>query len=371
MRADIEAMAAGIEQSVGLLRRRLDWEPALRHLDELNARAEEPSLWDDAEAAQALMRERTRLADQVERVRRLERELADALEFAEMAEAEADAGSLDDVAAQLAELKKIASKAELEALLSGEADGADAFVEVNSGAGGTESADWALMLLRMYTRWANAHDMEVEFIEETPGEQAGIKSATIKVAGANAYGWLKTEAGVHRLVRISPFDAAAKRHTSFASVWVYPVVDDRIEIDINPADVRTDTYRSSGAGGQHVNKTDSAVRLTHIPTGIVVACQTQRSQHQNRDTAWKMLRARLYEAELQRREAAAQAVEDQKTDIGWGHQIRSYVLQPYQMVKDLRTNVETSDTSGVLDGDLDEFMGASLAQRVGATRTEA
>jgi peptide chain release factor 2 len=348
-----------------------DWEPALRHLDELNARAEEPSLWDDAEAAQALMRERTRLADQVERVRRLERELADALEFAEMAEAEADAGSLDDVAAQLAELKKIASKAELEALLSGEADGADAFVEVNSGAGGTESADWALMLLRMYTRWANAHDMEVEFIEETPGEQAGIKSATIKVAGANAYGWLKTEAGVHRLVRISPFDAAAKRHTSFASVWVYPVVDDRIEIDINPADVRTDTYRSSGAGGQHVNKTDSAVRLTHIPTGIVVACQTQRSQHQNRDTAWKMLRARLYEAELQRREAAAQAVEDQKTDIGWGHQIRSYVLQPYQMVKDLRTNVETSDTSGVLDGDLDEFMGASLAQRVGATRTEA
>ena len=316
------------------------------------------------------MRERTRLADQVERVRRIERELSDSLEFAEMADAEGDAASLEDVAVQLGALRKLAAKAELEALLSGEADGADAFLEVNSGAGGTESADWALMLLRMYSRWANAHDMEVEFIEETPGEQAGIKSATIKISGPNAYGWLKTEAGVHRLVRISPFDAAAKRHTSFASIWVYPMVDDRIEIDINPADVRTDTYRSSGAGGQHVNKTDSAVRLTHIPTGIVVACQTQRSQHQNRDTAWKMLRARLYEAELQKREAAAQAVEDEKTDIGWGHQIRSYVLQPYQMVKDLRTGVETSDTGGVLDGDLDEFMGASLAQRVGVTRTD-
>jgi peptide chain release factor 2 len=224
------------------------------------------------------------------------------------------------------------------------------------------------MLLRMYTRWAGAHGMNVEVIEETDGDQAGLKSATVKVAGQNAYGWLKTEAGVHRLVRISPFDAAAKRHTSFASVWVYPVVDDTIQIDINPADVRTDTYRASGAGGQHINKTDSAVRLTHMPTGIVVACQNQRSQHRNRDEAWTMLRARLYELELQKREAAAQAVEDQKTDIGWGHQIRSYVLQPYQMVKDLRTEVETSDTASVLDGDLDRFMAASLAQRVGATR---
>jgi peptide chain release factor 2 len=317
------------------------------------------------------MRERTRLADAVERVRRLERERADALEYAELAEAEGDSASLDEAAIQLASLKALAGKAELEALLSGEADGADAYIEVNSGAGGTESADWASMLLRMYTRWAGAHGMDVEFIEETAGEQAGIKSATVKISGSNAYGWLKTEAGVHRLVRISPFDAAAKRHTSFASVWVYPVIDDKIEIDINPADVRTDTYRSSGAGGQHVNKTDSAVRLTHIPSGIVVACQTQRSQHQNRDQAWKMLRARLYEAELQKREAAAQAVEDAKTDIGWGHQIRSYVLQPYQMVKDLRTNVETSDTSGVLDGDLDPFMAASLAQRVGASRVAA
>jgi len=314
------------------------------------------------------MRERNHLADQIEAVRRLERELADAREFAELAEAESDAASLDDVGAQLQALREIAARAELEALLSGEADGADAYVEINSGAGGTESADWAAMLLRMYTRWATAHGMEVEFIEETAGEQAGVKSATIKVAGHNAYGWLKTEAGVHRLVRISPFDAAAKRHTSFASVWVYPVVDDTIVIDINPGDVRTDTYRASGAGGQHINKTDSAVRLTHMPTGIVVACQTQRSQHRNRDEAWTMLRAKLYELELQKREAAAQAVEDLKTDIGWGHQIRSYVLQPYQMVKDLRTDIETSDTGGVLDGDLDPFMAASLAQRVGATR---
>jgi peptide chain release factor 2 len=345
-----------------------DWAPSLRRLDELNARAEDPTLWDDPDAAQALMRERTRLATQIEAVQRIERERADALEFAEMAQAEGDDSSLDDAQVQLETLKAFAARAELEALLSGEADANDCFVEINSGAGGTESADWAAMLLRMYTRWANAHDMKVELIEETDGETAGIKSATIRVEGVNAYGWLKTEAGVHRLVRISPFDAAAKRHTSFASVWVYPVVDDKIEIDINPSDVRTDTYRASGSGGQHVNKTDSAVRLTHIPTGIAVACQNQRSQHQNREQAWKMLRARLYEAELQRREAIAQAVEDNKTDIGWGHQIRSYVLQPYQMVKDLRTQVETSDTDGVLNGDLDRFMAASLAQRVGATR---
>jgi len=317
------------------------------------------------------MRERTRLADQVERVRKLERERADALEFAELADAEGDESSLDDAAAQLSRLKDVAARAELEALLSGEADGNDSFIEINAGAGGTESNDWANMLLRMYTRWATAHGMEVEFVEETNGEQVGIKSATIRVNGTNAYGWLKTEAGIHRLVRISPFDSNAKRHTSFASVWVYPVVDDKIEIEINPADVRVDTYRSSGAGGQHVNKTDSAVRLTHIPTGIAVACQNQRSQHQNREEAWKMLRARLYELELQKREAAAAAVEAAKSDIGWGHQIRSYVLQPYQMVKDLRTNVETSDTGAVLDGDLDPFMAASLAQRVGATRESA
>jgi peptide chain release factor 2 len=324
-----------------------DWDVALRKLDELNARAEVPTLWDKPAEAQALMRERDRLAGQVEAVRSLERDLADAVEFAEMADAEGDEDSLADARAQLKTIKERAGRAELEALLSG---------------------DWAGMLLRMYTRWANAHGMSVELVEETSGEQAGIKSATLMVKGPNAYGWLKTEAGVHRLVRISPYDSSARRHTSFASAWVYPVVDDTIEIDINPSDVRTDTYRASGAGGQHINKTDSAVRLTHIPTGIAVACQAGRSQHQNRDEAWKMLRARLYEMELQKREEAAQALNDQKTDIGWGHQIRSYVLQPYQMVKDLRTEVETSDTDGVLNGDLDAFMGASLAQRVGVTR---
>jgi peptide chain release factor 2 len=345
-----------------------DWEPALRKLDELNARVEDPTLWEDATAAQALMRERTRLASQVDAVRSLERDLADAIGYAEMADEEGDEGSLDEARAQLKGLKERAGRAELEALLAGEADGNDAYVEINSGAGGTESNDWAGMLLRMYTRWAQAHGMTVEIIEETNGEQAGIKSATLQVTGTNAYGWLKTEAGVHRLVRISPYDSSARRHTSFASIWVFPVVDDAIEIEINPADVRTDTYRASGAGGQHINKTDSAVRLTHIPTGVAVACQAGRSQHQNREEAWKMLRARLYELELQKREAAQQALEDQKTDIGWGHQIRSYVLQPYQMVKDLRTEVETSDTQGVLDGDLDAFMGAALAQRVGVTR---
>jgi len=315
------------------------------------------------------MRERTGLQSRVDTVRALESELADAVGYAEMADEEGDEASLEEARAQLRALKERAARAELEALLSGEADGNDAYLEVNAGAGGTESNDWANMLFRMYSRWATQHGYQVELVEETGGETAGIKSATIQVKGRNAYGWLKSESGVHRLVRISPYDSSARRHTSFASVWVFPVIDDAIVIDINPADVRTDTYRASGAGGQHVNKTDSAVRLTHIPTNTVVACQAGRSQHQNRDEAWKMLRARLYELELQKREAAAQALEDQKTDIGWGHQIRSYVLQPYQMVKDLRTNVETSDTQAVLDGDLDEFMGAALAQRVGATRT--
>ena len=345
-----------------------DWEPALRRLDELNAKSEDPTLWDKPAEAQALMRDRTKLASQVEAVRALERERQDALDFAELAEMEGDQASLEEAAKTLKALKERAGRAELEALLSGEADTNDAYVEINSGAGGTESADWALMLTRMYSRWANAHGMSVDVLEETAGETAGLKSATLQVKGVNAYGWLKTEAGVHRLVRISPFDSNARRHTSFASVWVYPVVDDTIVIEINPADVRTDTYRASGAGGQHINKTDSAVRLTHLPTGIAVACQTQRSQHQNRENAWQMLRARLYEAELQRREEAQAALEDAKTDIGWGHQIRSYVLQPYQLVKDLRTEVETSDTQGVLDGDLDLFMAASLSQRVGATR---
>jgi len=348
-----------------------DWDVALRKLDELNARVEDPTLWDRPSEAQAVSRERAALAARIEAVQVLVTGLKDALEYAELADMEGDEALLEDARAQLKALKETAGRAELEALLSGEADGNDCYVEINSGAGGTESCDWAGMLLRMYSRWAHAHKMTVELVEETAGDQVGIKSATLLIKGQNAYGWLKTEAGVHRLVRISPYDAAAKRHTSFASAWVYPVVDDAIEIDINPSDVRTDTYRASGAGGQHINKTDSAVRLTHIPTGVAVACQAGRSQHQNREEAWKMLRARLYELELQKREAEQQALEDAKTDIGWGHQIRSYVLQPYQMVKDLRTHVETSDTQGVLDGDLDAFMGASLAQRVGVTRDAA
>ena len=340
-----------------------DWEPALRKLDELNARVEDPTLWDNPAEAQAVARDRSRLAASVDAVQSLQRDLEDALGYAEMADEEGDEASLEEAREQLRAIKERVGRAELEALLSGEADGNDAFVEINSGAGGTESNDWAGMLLRMYSRWAKAHGMEVDFLEETSGEQAGIKSVTLQVKGTNAYGWLKTEGGVHRLVRISPFDAAAKRHTSFASVWVYPVVDDTIEIEINPADVRTDTYRASGAGGQHVNKTDSAVRLTHIPTGIVVACQNQRSQHQNRDQAWKQLKARLYEAELAKREAAQQALEDQKTDIGWGHQIRSYVLDQSR-IKDLRTGYEVGDTQRVLDGDLDAFIAASLKQGV-------
>src|SRR3569833_1100405 len=342
-----------------------DWEPALRRLDELNARVEDPTLWDRPEDALVVMRERTGLQLRVDLVRALESELADAVGYAEMADEEGDEASLEEARAQLRALKERAARAELEALLSGEADGNDAYLEVNAGAGGTESSDWANMLFRMYSRWATQHGYQVELVEETGGETAGIKSATIQVKGRNAYGWLKSESGVHRLVRISPYDSSARRHTSFASVWVFPVIDDAIVIDINPADVRTDTYRASGAGCQHVNKTDSAVRLTHIPTNTVEACQAGRSQHQNRDEAWKMLRARLYELELQKRECAAQSLEDQKTDIGWGHQIRSYVLQPYQMVKDLRTNVERSDPQKVLDGDLDEFMAASLAARVG------
>jgi peptide chain release factor 2 len=327
--------------------------------------AEDPAVWNDPSAAQAAMRERNKLSSQVEAVRVLERELTDTVELIELAEIEGDEALLNEAQGSLESARTKAARAELEALLSGEADPNDAYLEINAGAGGTEAQDWASIVRRMYVRWANAHGMKVEEIDESQGEEAGIKSATLLIKGENAYGWLKTESGVHRLVRISPFDSNARRHTSFASVWVYPVIDDKIEIEILDKDVRTDTYRASGSGGQHVNKTDSAIRLTHIPTGIVVACQSDRSQHRNRETAWKMLRARLYEAELQRREAESQAVADAKTEIGWGRQIRSYVLQPYQMVKDLRTNVETSDSQGVLDGDLDMFMAASLAARVG------
>jgi len=310
------------------------------------------------------MRERTRLDDAIGAYRRLEQELRDTIELAEMAEAEGDEGLIDDAVANLRRLRDEAGEAEVKALLSGEADGNDTYLEINAGAGGTEAQDWAEMMLRMYTRWAERRGYKVELIEDSPGEQAGLKSATILVKGLNAYGWMKTESGVHRLVRISPFDSNARRQTSFASVWVYPVVDDTIEIEILDKDLRVDTYRASGAGGQHVNKTDSAIRITHIPTGIVVACQSDRSQHKNRSQAMQMLKARLYERELAIREAAAKATEETKTAIGWGHQIRSYVLQPYQMVKDLRTGVETSDTQGVLNGDLDRYMAAALAARV-------
>ncbi len=321
--------------------------------------------------AQGIMRERNRLATQIEGLTRLEREVADTLELADMAEAEGDAAMVADATATLKGLADEAKRREIESLLSGEADGNDAYMEINAGAGGTEAQDWAEMLMRMYTRWAEQHGYKVQLIEQSEGEQAGIKSVTMQVSGPTAYGWLKTEAGVHRLVRISPFDANARRQTSFASVWVYPVIDDTIEIEINDADLKVDTFRASGAGGQHVNKTESAIRITHIPTGIVVACQTDRSQHRNRATAMGMLRARMYEAELQRREAASNATEAAKTDIGWGHQIRNYVLAPYQLVKDLRTGVEKGNPDAVLDGDLDEFMAAALAARAGATRSEA
>ncbi len=324
-------------------------------------------------AAQKVMRERTRLERQLAGVDGLTRRLTDNLELLELAEAEDDATVAGEAEAALKVLHGEAMAAEKETLLSGEADANDCYLEVHAGAGGTEAQDWAEMLQRMYARWAEAHGYKVEWLEESAGEEAGIKSATLKVTGRNAYGWLKTESGVHRLVRISPYDSSARRHTSFASVWVYPVIDEEIEIEIVDKDLRIDTYRASGAGGQHVNKTDSAIRITHEPSGIVVQCQSDRSQHKNRATAFNMLKARLYELELQKREAATQAEHDAKTDIGWGHQIRSYVLQPYQMVKDLRTDVQTSNTQAVLDGDLDEFMAAALAARVrdsGAAKTD-
>jgi peptide chain release factor 2 len=317
------------------------------------------------------MRERNQLASQVEGVRKLESEVSDALELIDLAESEGDEVMVADGIALLRGLADEAKRREIESLLSGEADANDCYIEINAGAGGTEAQDWAEMLMRMYMRWAEQHGYKVQLLNESEGEQAGVKSATLQVSGPNAYGWLKTEAGVHRLVRISPFDANARRQTSFASVWVYPVVDETIEVEVSESDLKVDTFRASGAGGQHVNKTESAIRITHLPSGIVVACQTDRSQHRNRATAMAMLKARLYEQELQKREAAAAQTEAAKTDIGWGHQIRSYVLAPYQLVKDLRTGVEKGNPASVLDGDLDAFMAAALASRVGATRSEA
>ncbi len=312
------------------------------------------------------MRERTRLDAALAGYRRLERDFEDGLALAELAEEEDDDAARREAEAALSETREEAGRREIESLLSGEADGNDCFLEIHAGAGGTESQDWAEMLLRMYVRWAEGRGYAVEWIAESPGEEAGLKSAAIKVSGANAYGWLKTEGGVHRLVRISPFDAGARRHTSFASAWIYPVIDDAIAVEFSEKDLRIDTYRASGAGGQHVNRTDSAVRITHLPTGIVVQCQAERSQHRNKAAALSMLRARLYERALQERENEARRLADQKSDIGWGHQIRSYVLQPYRLVKDLRTNVESTNPDAVLDGGIDGFLAASLAARIGA-----
>jgi peptide chain release factor 2 len=370
MRAEAQAHIDQINAATALLRRFLDWDRALKRLDELNLKVEDSSLWNDPKAAQDVMRERRRLDEAIGATRAIEAELADTVELMEMAEAEGDEKMVDDAVDAIASLADRAERDKVEALLAGEADANDTYIEVNAGAGGTESQDWAGMLARMYQRWAERRGMKVELIDHHSGEQAGIKSATIMIKGENAYGYAKTESGVHRLVRISPYDSAARRHTSFASVWVYPVVDENIDIEINEGDLRIDTYRASGAGGQHINTTDSAVRITHLPTNIVVQCQNQRSQHKNKAEAMNQLRARLYEAELQKREAEANASAASKTDIGWGHQIRSYVLQPYQLVKDLRTGVTSTAPLDVLDGDLDRFMAAALSQRVTGERVE-
>ena len=370
MRAEAQAHVDQIRSALDLLRRFLDWDRALRRLDELNNRVEDPSLWNDAKAAQEVMRERRRLDEAIGATKAISSELDDTIELIEMAEAEGDAAMVDDAVASLAALAERAERDKVQALLAGEADANDTYVEINAGAGGTESNDWAGMLQRMYQRWAERHGMKVELVDQHSGEQAGIKSATLLLKGENAYGYAKTESGVHRLVRISPYDSSARRHTSFASVWVYPVVDDNIDIEINESELRIDTYRASGAGGQHINTTDSAVRITHLPTGIVVQCQNQRSQHKNKAEAFNQLRARLYEAELQKREAEANATAAGKTDIGWGHQIRSYVLQPYQLVKDLRTGITSTAPGDVLDGDLDRFMAAALSQRVTGEKVE-
>ena len=364
MRAEGQAHIDRIEAALALVRKFLDWDRALRRLDELNARVEDPALWNNPKDAEAVMRERRRLEAAIGTVRGIGQEMADAIEFVELGEAEDDQATIDEGLATLAALATRADADKVQALLAGEADGLDSYIEIHAGAGGTESQDWAEMLLRMYSRWAEKRGYKVELIEHQSGEQAGIKSATILVKGENAYGYAKTESGVHRLVRISPYDSSARRHTSFSSVWVYPLIDDTFSIEVNPADLKIDTYRASGAGGQHVNTTDSAVRMTHVPSGIIVASQIDRSQHKNREIALGMLKARLYEAEMRRREEAASTEFAAKSEIGWGHQIRSYVLQPYQMVKDLRTGVTSPAPDDVLDGALDPFMAAALSQRV-------
>lgn len=364
MRAEAQAHIDRIEAALALVRQSLDWERALMRLDELNARVQDPTLWDDPKEAQKISREQKLLENAVNTVNAISGEMADAIEFIEMGEMEGEESVVSDGLATLEKLAHRADADKVQALLSGEADANDTYLEIHAGAGGTESQDWAEMLFRMYARWAEQRGFKAETVEYQAGDQAGIKSATLLIKGENAYGYGKTESGVHRLVRISPYDSAAKRHTSFSSVWVYPVIDDDIDIEINPADLKIDTYRASGAGGQHVNTTDSAVRITHQPTGIVVASQNDRSQHKNRATAMNMLKARLFEREMAEREAAASGEYQEKSDIGWGHQIRSYVLQPYQMVKDLRTGVTSSSPDKVLDGEIDPFISAALAQRV-------
>ncbi|MEQ1522790.1 MAG: peptide chain release factor 2 [Aestuariivirga sp.] len=364
MRAEIVKLVEEMKQSIGLLRRHLDWDSAIRQLAELNAKSEDPNLWSDPAKAQEVMRKRQDLDARISAVLRLEQTIEDNAGLIELGDLEGDHAIVTEAEKALVKLQIEVAEQELETLLSGEADGNDSYLQINAGAGGTESQDWASMLMRMYTRWANQNKLKVSVLDEHNGEEAGIKSCTLEIKGHNAYGKLKTESGVHRLVRISPYDSNARRHTSFASVWAYPVIDDNIDIQINESDCKIDTYRASGAGGQHVNTTDSAVRITHQPTGIVVACQAERSQHKNRATAWKMLKARLYERELQLQQEKIDAVNAKKTDIGWGHQIRSYVLQPYQLVKDLRTGYTSTNPAAVLDGSLDDFIQASLAKRV-------
>jgi peptide chain release factor 2 len=368
MQAETQAKIDVISSTLELLRKHVNFDEAVKRLEDLEAQTTMPDFWNDQAVAQNVMREKNRLERQINLIRDMQAEMDDCVGLIELGLAEGD----DDVVAEaelaLSKLVDEADKRQLESLLSGEADANDCFLEIHAGAGGTEAQDWAQMLVRMYGRWCEQRGYKVQMIEESAGEEAGIKSVTMRIDGENAYGWLKTESGVHRLVRISPYDSSARRHTSFASAWIYPVVDENIEIEIEDKDLRIDTYRASGAGGQHVNKTDSAIRITHLPTNIVVQCQNDRSQHRNRATAFNMLKARLYELELQKREEAASDAAASKTDIGWGNQIRSYVLHPYQMVKDLRTNVEKGNAQGVLDGDLDSFIEASLAARVGIQR---
>ena len=368
MQAETQAKIESITATIELLRMHVGYEAAMARLAELESQSAEADFWNDQAVAQEAMREKNRLERQLNMITSLQSEMEDAVGLIELGEIEGDQDVVTEAEEALAQLAVVADKRQLESLLSGEADGNDCFLEIHAGAGGTEAQDWAQMLARMYSRWCETRGFKLQMIEESAGEEAGIKSVTMRIEGENAYGWLKTESGVHRLVRISPYDSSARRHTSFASAWVYPVVDENIEIEIEDKDLRIDTYRASGAGGQHVNKTDSAIRITHLPTNIVVQCQNDRSQHRNRATAFNMLKARLYELELQKREDAASDAAAGKTEIGWGNQIRSYVLHPYQMVKDLRTNVEKGNAAGVLDGDLADFVEASLAARVGTQR---